>query len=489
MKIILKNFGPISRFDFDLSKDLNIIFGKNNIGKSYAISAIYLILKNLINESDNVRAFEIELFFLKKNFNTSKDDLGIELSKSIEEYQKKIIEKFKDKNVEEVDITDYTLKAIEQIINNTFLKNLANSFSNSFSSIHELSNKYANKTFEIILEFNQFSITISAKNNDLYVKKITQKLHVLIKKSVSNRKPFNSENKLTIYYNKKANKVDLYQCIYRLYYGIKREISSVFNDVYFLPASRSGLYQALSTFSAVIAELSKSRTFLSTKIELPNISEPVSDYFLNLSNINTSKSRNKFIDIINAIENEILKGTVLFDKDIKKIVFSHRDIKAELDLSFTSSMISEIAPIVAYLKYVIIEEKGRTGTNSILGVRQSKSEAYSVLFIEEPEAHLHPEVQVSLITIFSELVKKKIKVVMTSHSNYMFNKLSNLILDNKIDYNNVGSYLMYSTDLGSLIDDKAMTADQQGIIDKNFADTAEMLYEERINLYDKLNKI
>jgi len=38
MNIQLNNFGPIKEFNFDLSKDLTIIFGKNNIGKSYAIS-------------------------------------------------------------------------------------------------------------------------------------------------------------------------------------------------------------------------------------------------------------------------------------------------------------------------------------------------------------------------------------------------------------------------------------------------------------------
>ena len=48
MKITLKDFGPISHFEFDLEKDLHVIFGKNNIGKSYAITAVYLILKNLI---------------------------------------------------------------------------------------------------------------------------------------------------------------------------------------------------------------------------------------------------------------------------------------------------------------------------------------------------------------------------------------------------------------------------------------------------------
>ena len=47
MIIELQNFGPIKSFKFDTSKDMHAIFGKNNIGKSYAISAVYLILKGL----------------------------------------------------------------------------------------------------------------------------------------------------------------------------------------------------------------------------------------------------------------------------------------------------------------------------------------------------------------------------------------------------------------------------------------------------------
>ena len=54
MIIELQNFGPIKSFKFDTSKDMHAIFGKNNIGKSYAISAVYLILKGLKNISNNL---------------------------------------------------------------------------------------------------------------------------------------------------------------------------------------------------------------------------------------------------------------------------------------------------------------------------------------------------------------------------------------------------------------------------------------------------
>ena len=110
-----------------------------------------------------------------------------------------------------------------------------------------------------------------------------------------------------------------------------------------------------------------------------------------------------------------------------------------------------------------------------------------LLFIEEPEAHLHPEVQVKLMEFFARLTKHNVKVIMTSHSNYMFNKLSNLLLTDELEPEKVGSYLMRATPEGSVMDDFAMRAEEEGIADENFVDVAEQLYNERLAAYDKLN--
>ena len=66
MNIQLNNLGPIKEFNFDLSKDLTIIFGKNNIGKSYAISAIYLILKSFSNDDFRDNPIEMALYFYRR---------------------------------------------------------------------------------------------------------------------------------------------------------------------------------------------------------------------------------------------------------------------------------------------------------------------------------------------------------------------------------------------------------------------------------------
>ena len=75
---------------------------------------------------------------------------------------------------------------------------------------------------------------------------------------------------------------------------------------------------------------------------------------------------------------------------------------------------------------------------------------------------------------------------MTSHSNYIFNKLSNLIIAKEVQPENINISLMKMTKGGSVIEDGAMSVDEYGIEDNNFADIAEQLYEERIKLLDKL---
>ena len=50
MLITIKNFGPIGNLTFDIDKDLNLIYGKNAIGKSYATYCLYNLIKNIVQQ-------------------------------------------------------------------------------------------------------------------------------------------------------------------------------------------------------------------------------------------------------------------------------------------------------------------------------------------------------------------------------------------------------------------------------------------------------
>ncbi len=247
---------------------------------------------------------------------------------------------------------------------------------------------------------------------------------------------------------------------------IKEQIS----NVYFLPASRSGIYNAMSSFGQIFAELSKIRHLLTKKIEIPSLSEPIADYFIELTEINGKNVNvnNNIIELSQQIESEILKGNVIFDKKTKNLKYKPFNTEKEFELSYVSSMVSEISPIVAFLKYILSKEKRQV-----------------VLFIEEPEAHLHPENIIKLVEIFVKLTKLNVKVIMTSHSNYVFNKLNNMVISKELLIDKYSAIKLNQTETGSI--SKDLLIDKFGADDENFIDVSEQLYEERETLIEKMN--
>ncbi len=81
--------------------------------------------------------------------------------------------------------------------------------------------------------------------------------------------------------------------------------------------------------------------------------------------------------------------------------------KRDLELAHTSAKIPELAPVALYLRYLL--EPGH------------------VLILEEPEAHLTPETQVELTRQLAALVNAGVRVILTTHSEWMMETLSNIV--------------------------------------------------------------
>lgn len=473
MLITIENFGAIKHFQFDTEKDLYLIFGKNSVGKSYAISLVYLILKNILElKGHRMMSYDVPYLF------------GKEFDTDIKELEQKV-EKNNDKTI---DISSYVEKHLILYLDNFLIRRLNDSLINTFNELANVQNKFTTEKLKITLEWHNINLNMdlnislglkknSNQNEEFVVTTCSLNKEFILKKIKTCRNLKQAEKQIILYYpddKKEHFERNYFALIGKFISGFFDELQ-VINNVYYLPASRSGLYQALSAFGQIMAELVKNRRFISRRIELPAISEPVADYFLHLSNINPSrKLHNEFIGYVNEIEKEILQGVVEFDSKSKRLLFTLNDTSLKLDLSATSSMVSEISPIVSYLKFILPNQRG------------SKKEQKPLVFIEEPEAHLHPETQVKLIAVFVRLAKdNKIKLVITSHSNYIFNKSSNLVMDNKIDKEKFSAVLFEPTPEGSVA--KILETDEYGIEDENFIDTAESIYEEKIDLINKLN--
>ncbi len=433
MKIKIVNFGPIKEFEFDLSKRLIVTYGDNNIGKSYAMQVVYLLLKTFQEFPDDTMPsmlLRLSEFWNKmqkaESYNTEKVN--------------------PDTIKHEVNVTKLMLIAVMQ----KFITSCRNTFGNF--DITLLGNPH------IYLDIDQYSLDIDMKNETIsYCEgSVRHEWGVVY-----------NDDTLPIMLENSTNG-DILSTV-------KREIS----HVYFLPASRSGIYSGMNAFGTIVAELSKSRSSLTSKIELPGISEPISDYFIELSNISNNSKINLDVDkklkeCYDKIEETILGGHVLFDKNKNSLMYAPKDMDAQFSMTEVSSMVSEVSPIVAFLKYIVANRK------------DVNSESRVILFIEEPEAHLHPNNQIKLMEVFTELTNAGVTLVMSSHSNYVFNKLNNLVLSEKLDYNIYQPIFLEKGKEGSI--SRPMQIDECGADDENFIDVSEALYNEREQIIRRHNE-
>lgn len=468
MKIELKNFGPIHHFTFDLDKDLHVIYGENNVGKSYAIGAVYLILKNLYKVAQPLSPFGMIA--------------GFDIVRIVDFIRLAIA-----RSEDTVSITDQVSSVIRECFERYFLVALHTSLQNSFSSLSAIANKFnENAKPEITIRFDTLTMQLTIEENRLSITSFSYRRELVATctddEGQSEQINFNPKTLNNgLFHN------ELRDRILQEVGGILSEIWKHISSIYFLPASRTGLYESLSGFGPVLAKLSQVRSSVNgASITLPTFAESVSDYFLNLSTIKSEQTNSAYSQIAQQLEKELINAEIIFNPEKGKLEYYNKSINLRLNLSETSSMVSEIAPIVAHFKYILDSEDQEYSKYKHLAGYKSDIQRSPLLFIEEPEAHLHPKVQVKMMEIFAKMIKVGIKVVMTTHSDFMLSKLTNLLLADEIDAKKVASYHIIMGKNGSY-DAENMKANEEGIEDYNFIDVTEQLYEERINLLEKQN--
>lgn len=490
MQIVIKNTGPISSFEIDIDKQFNLLIGDNNIGKSYSITLTYCIIKNILEmkEFSNVFSFVME-------FGTAlnEDEDFVELTK----YSGK-----------SKDITTLVNKYTKIFFQETLIRSIEDSFKGAFTSLKHLKNESIkmNPSFSIVTE--EASLHFDIMDDALIFKGFEHNEKVVLRGFKHSKEP-RKKGDLNHYFSFDDENISstfskgeqfMMQTILPQVVGF---LSHSLNDVaaiHYLPASRSGLYQALSAFGQIVAELSKKRAYLTQKIELPGISEPVSDYFIKLSQLVASKKEitNKKVDsIAKRIESELLNGEVIFNNKTKQLMFKPHGTNLSLELSSTSSMVSEIAPIVTYLRYIL--SKPVENNHPLMSLtnklkKSKKSINKQIVIIEEPEAHLHPDIQVKLTAIFEAIIENDVSMIITSHSNFIFNKINNIIISNTVtgkksgfNEKSVRALLFSKTENGAIVTTPEI--DELGIEDDNFTDVTDVLLTEKLDLFQLHNDI
>ena len=203
-----------------------------------------------------------------------------------------------------------------------------------------------------------------------------------------------------------------------------------------------------------------------------------------------SRSRNNIARVSEALakrlEDDVLKGTVeMGDVGSGYPSFSYlpNGWSEELPLMRASSMVSELAPVVLYLRHLVRPN--------------------DILIIEEPESHLHPAMQVAFTRQLAALVQAGIRVIVTTHSEWLLQELANLVRASQLpeaeragiaggevalDPSQVGAWLFKpdATEEGSTVSEVGL--DESGLYPSDFEDVAVAMHNDWAEISSRLGE-
>jgi predicted ATPase len=252
---------------------------------------------------------------------------------------------------------------------------------------------------------------------------------------------------------------------------------------HYLPAARSGIMQSHKSLAEFLI---RSAPLVGLQqMSIPQLSGIVTDFISQLLNLDFERRRgrpsNNLEAVAQSLESGVLHGNITIRAEpntYPEILYQAGELEAPLVR--LSSMISELAPVVLYIRYVLVP-----GDH---------------LIIEEPEAHLHPESQRKFARALVRLRASGVNITLTTHSDYLLTEINNLIRTGSIaeaektdrpsvsiPYSEVAAYLFKSSDgRGGTTIRRLSISDNDGIPDEEFGKVAEAIYNEAADLEYRL---
>lgn len=461
MKISVEHFGPIAEArDIELHP-LTVFVGPSNTGKSYLAVLIYALFKS----------FQTGEFFypfgrgIKRHTNMllfDDPDEGTldELNDFLTRLTKKETERTKFLDLPDLpeSLQKWTKQAIGQELAQAFHEELPRCM-----GISTKENQLITDKFLLCFEDNKKNFTLSSfdKNTNMEIKNFGFEegyFHRFM--SFPNDMPQEIRAQIFLHH-------------------IRGELAGLFDgtESFYLPAARTGIMQS---HQAIAAALVKRAPLAGLEpVSVPTLSGIVSDFLQEIITMDTSpKEANPISNIADEMEEKILKGSIKTKpfESIQYPQFLYRQNGLEVPLLCSSSMVSELAPVVLFIRH-------RVGKGDLL-------------IIEEPEAHLHPEAQRGMAAVVVRLVRAGVRVMVTTHSDYFLDQLANHVRlsklanyeDQALKEEEIGAYVFKRQEGKGTIVEKLHFDQENGLSPEDHDTVSSDLYNETVEILEQLDQ-
>lgn len=384
MRFSINNLGAIENTEIDLSKKLTLFCGPNNTGKTYLSYIIYALITMPkfplgMNIPNPIGKDQIEQLFNNESIEIEIDPQHVMQYK---EYMTSTVTEHLD-----------SIFGISEESKKLLFKDFAIRFS---PTLEECTNKIAGIKFSAMLNINEFSFLVEK----------TQPLLVTISLKGSN----------SYLENPMASIINLL-----LYSGILN-LFSIFpiTEAAIFPVERMSIY----TFKT---ELSINRNILIDQVQrlaakgkidpFEFIQQRSNRYPLAISKglevandlVEIQKQNGEYYQLANEIEHQLLNGNILADENGDVQFISEKTSKSKkLPIHMTASIVKSLSSLIFHLKYLARKD--------------------SLIIIDEPEMNLHPDSQIILVHILGKLINAGLRLLVSTHSDYIIRELNNLIM-------------------------------------------------------------
>ncbi len=401
----VQNFGPIEKAEIDL-RPLTVFVGESNTGKTYLAALIYALHQNFRGISQFPWASSAASYF--SFISRSRDRYSQSRQEEVVQEMLEVLEKLNtpERHFKFSDLPQQVPTRLESILTDqeNFTYELQRCF--DLESVSKLIRFTGNQN-------NEMKISLAVREGDQTYWDFEA------------RSSGSTEPTITGHINPDMILLDANDPIRKNEFNETSDVERLFRtlstrrwrigDSYYLPAARSGIMESRDVLATAL--IKRATRIGLDHLEVSTFSGMIADFLEQIFQYKERRrSPSKISRVAEQLETDLLEGKIEVERATPEaypqFLYRPEQSKDGLRMSHSSAMVSELAPLVLFLRGI---------------VKQG-----DLLIIEEPESHLHPTAQTKIAQTFARLVRAGVHVLITTHSNYLLQQIGNLIREGEL---------------------------------------------------------